>query len=85
LDTAFINFYMALSDSKAITDKEFHLAVAWDLILEGEMDGKEEDATPKTHMPATPHPAKQGKYIGKKSILRPGRGAGAHCNRHIPV
>ena len=78
LDTALINSYIAFSDSKAIAHKEFRLEVAWDLILEGERDGKEEDRTPKTRQPVTLHPVKQVQYIGKKSVLPPGRGAGAH-------
>ena len=45
LDTALINSYIAFSDSKVIAYKEFRLEVAWDLILEGERDGKEEDTT----------------------------------------
>ena len=72
LDTALINSYIAFSDSKVIAYKEFLLEVAWDLILEGERDGKEEDTTPKTRQPAILHPAKQVQYIGKKSVLPPG-------------
>jgi len=83
LNTALINFYIAFSDSKAITHKEFGLEVAWDLILERARDGKEEDAAPKTRQPPAPHPAKQVKYIGKKSVLPPGRGAGAHFPKAV--
>jgi len=46
--------------------------------LEGERDGKEEDTTPKTRQPVTLHPVKQAQYIGKKSVLPPGRGASAN-------
>lgn len=83
MNTALINSYIAFSDSKAITHEEFRLEVAWDLILEGERDGKEEDAAPHTRQPPAPHPAKQVKYIGKKSVLPPGRGAGAHLPKAV--
>ena len=33
---------------------------------------------PKTRQPAILHPVKQVQYIGKKSVLPPGRGTGAH-------